>query len=121
MNQKIYLAGGMHSKWRDRVIKDSLQSFFVPVLKPDKHYAEYGTWDVHYIKQCDIVLAYMEKDNPSGYGLSAEIGFAKALNKTVILVIEPGHEKEKYFDFLRCFADVVYDNLDSAIEYINTF
>jgi hypothetical protein len=45
----------------------------------------YTTWDIHFIKNCDILFAYMENSNPSGYGLSFEIG---ALNKTIILIDE---------------------------------
>ena len=127
MKQKVYLAGGMNSKWRDEVKAINKFRhppnliFFDPKLKPDKHWSEYGAWDIHFIKQCDICFAYMNKDNPSGYGLSAEIGYAKALNKTVILIIEPGHEKDKYFQFLKAFADVVYEELDEGIEYLMTF
>jgi len=122
MIQKVYLAGGFNSDWRERVKNISVpMHFFDPKLKPDKHWSEYGTWDVHYIKQCDIVFAYMEKTNPSGYGLSAELGYAKALNKTVIFVLERGHEKDRYFQFLKQFADVVYETLDEGIEFLKTF
>lgn len=123
MKNKVYLAGGFTSDWRESIKSHFINDIeiFDPKLKPDKHWSEYGTWDVHYIKQCDILFAYMEKTNPSGYGLSAEIGYAKALNKTVILVIEPGHEKDRYFQFLKQFADVVYETLDEGIEYLKTF
>jgi nucleoside 2-deoxyribosyltransferase len=125
MKQKVYLAGGFNSDWRnvviDKLYTKSNNIFYDPKSKPDKHWSEYGTWDVHFIKQCDIVFAYMEKTNPSGYGLSAELGYAKALNKTVILVLEPGHEKDKYFQFLKQFADVVYETLDEGIEFLKTF
>lgn len=121
---KVYLAGGMNSDWREKCKSIYLGynvEFFDPKLKPDKHYSEYGTWDIHYIKQCDILFAYMEKTNPSGYGMVAEMGYAKALNKTVIFVLEPGHEKDRYFQFLKQFADVVYESLDEGIEYLKTF
>ena len=121
MRQQVYLAGGMNSEWRDKVKELSNIDFYDPKLKPDKHWSEYGTWDVHFIKQCDICFAYMEKTNPSGYGLAAEIGYACALNKTVILIIEPGHEKDRYFQFLKQFADVVYDNLEEGIDFLKTF
>jgi nucleoside 2-deoxyribosyltransferase len=124
MKQRVYLAGGFSSDWREKVKSLYLGfnfEFFDPKLKPDKHWSEYGTWDVHFIKQCDILFAYMEKTNPSGYGLAAEIGYAKALNKTVIFVLEPGHEKDRYFQFLKQFTDVVYETLDEGIEYLKTF
>jgi nucleoside 2-deoxyribosyltransferase len=120
MKQKVYLAGGF-SNWRDKVMALTNIEFFEPVSKPDKHYSEYGTWDIHFVKQCDICFAYMDKDNPSGYGLAAEIGYAKALNKTVILIIEKGHEKDRYFQFLKQFADVNYETLEEGIEFLKTF
>jgi len=121
MKQKVYLAGGMHSAWREKVKDLTNVEFFDPVLKPDKHWSEYGTWDVHFVKQCDICFAYMEKTNSSGFGMAAEMGYAKALNKTVIFVLEPGHEKDKYLQFLKQFADVVYEKFDDGIEYLSTF
>lgn len=120
MKQKVYLAGGFFD-WREKVKSISDMEFFDPKLKPNKHWSEYGTWDIHFIKNCDILFAYIDKGNPSGYGLALEIGYAKALNKTVIFVIEPGHEKERYFDFLKVCADVVYDNLNDGIEYLKSY
>jgi nucleoside 2-deoxyribosyltransferase len=121
MKQRVYLAGGF-TDWREKVKKACPNLEFTdPKLKPDKHWSEYGTWDVHFIKQDDILFAYMEKTNSSGYGLAAEMGYAKALNKTVIFVLEPGHEKDRYFQFLKQFADVVYETLDEGIEYLKTF
>lgn len=46
---------------------------------------------------------------------------AKALNKTVIFVLEPGHEKDRYFQFLKQFADVVFESLDAGMLYLDTF
>ncbi|MCJ7447929.1 MAG: nucleoside 2-deoxyribosyltransferase [Bacteroidales bacterium] len=120
MKNKVYLAGGF-SGWREDVKELTNIECFDPESKPDKHWSEYGTWDIHFIKQCDICFAYLDKNNPSGYGLAAEIGYAKALNKTVILIIEPGHKKDKYFQFLKQFADVVYESLYEGIVFLKTF
>jgi len=123
MMNKVYLAGGMNSDWRETVKSHFINDIeiFDPKLKPDKHWSEYGTWDVHYVKQCDICFVYLDKNNSSGYGLAAEMGYAKALNKTVIFVLEPGHEKDRYFQFLKQFADVVFESLDKGIEFLKTF
>lgn len=121
MKTKVYLAGGFHSDWRNKFHDSIGFEFFYPGKKGLTEIQEYGTWDIYFIKQCDICFAYLDKDNPSGYGLAAEIGYAKALNKTVILVIEPGHPKARYFEFLMCFADAIYDDLDKAIEYLSNF
>ena len=121
MKQKVYLAGGFNSGWRERVKQLDNVDFFDPKLKPDKHWSEYGAWDIHHIKQCDILFGYMERTNPSGFGLSVELGYARALNKTVILVLENGHEKDKYLQFLQVTANVVYDELLEGIKFLATF
>lgn len=125
MKNKVYLAGGFSSDWRDKVKEEALNlEFFDPKEKEQKkefEWKEYGVWDLHYIKQCDICFVYMERDKPSGYGLSVEIGYAKALGKTVILVLETGHEKDKYLLFLRTVADIIYDNIDDASAFLASF
>jgi len=40
---------------------------------------EYTYWDLHFVEQADIVFAYLEKENPSGFGLTLEIGFANRI------------------------------------------
>ena len=121
MKQKAYLAGGFNSNWRERVKKLDNVIFFDPEFKSEQEWFEYGAWDVHYIKQCDIVFGYMDNKNPSGYGLSVELGYAKGLNKTIILVLEKGHEKDKYLQFLKVTADVVYEELLDGIKFLSTF
>jgi nucleoside 2-deoxyribosyltransferase len=84
----------------------------------------YTTWDLHGVKQCDILFGYMEEINPSGYGLAAEIGYAKAMGKTIILVDERSvvDDAFKYkYAFIHNIADVVFDNLDEGMEYLGTF
>jgi len=122
--KKVYLAGGFNTEWRDEVKTElnlSHYEIYDPAVNRDMIWVEYGTWDTYYIKRCDILFGYMEKTNPSGYGLAAELGYAKALNKTVILIIEPGHEKDKYFQFLKQFADIVYETLEDGIRFLKTF
>lgn len=122
--QTVYLAGGFNSDWRDKVKLCTNVEFIDPKekeIKKEFTWFEYGCWDLHYIKQTDICFVYMEKTNPSGFGLSVEIGYAKAMNKTVILILENGHEKDKYLQFLKTVADVVYDNLDEGISFLSSF
>lgn len=124
MKQKVYLAGGFKSSWQKKVKKITNVKFIDPKEKEQTkqfQWFEYGCWDLHHIKQSDICFVYMEKENPSGFGLSVEIGYAKALGKTVILVLETGHEKYKYLQFLKTVADVVYDNLQEGIDFLSSF
>lgn len=122
--QNVYLAGGFNSDWREKVKACANVSFIDPKEKEQKkefQWDEYGCWDLHFIKQSDICFVYMERSNPSGFGLSVEIGYAKGLGKTVILVLETGHEKDSYLTFLMTVADVTYDNLDDGINFLASF
>lgn len=120
----VYLAGGFSSDWRDKVKQLNNVKFIDPKEKEQKkefNWQEYCVWDLHYIKHSEICFVYMERNNPSGFGLSVEIGYAKALGKTVILVLETGHEKDKYLLFLKGVADVVYDKLEDGINFLASF
>jgi len=124
--QKVYLAGGIRSNWQERVIEKVDAIFYNPRTKEVTKTLtlnEFGTWDLHFIKKCDIVFAYMEKTNPSGIGMAVEIGYAKGIGKTVILCLEleNEHMKDRYLEFMKKCSDVVYDNLDDAINHLNIY
>lgn len=126
MKQRIYLAGGIRSNWQAKVTEQVNADFFNPRDKEvDKvlTLTEFGTWDLHFIKSCDIVFAYMEKTNPSGIGMSVEMGYAKALGKTVVLCLEENNEhiKDGYLQFMKKVSDIVYTNIDDAIEYLKLY
>jgi nucleoside 2-deoxyribosyltransferase len=121
---KVYLAGGFHSGWQDKVREwvPSL-TFYDPADRDpsvNMSLEEFGTWDLHHVKSCDLVFAYAERTNPSLLGLSVEIGYAAGLGKTVILVLEDDHEhfKDRYMQFLRKAADVTFDDLADAVHYL---
>ena len=121
---KVYLAGGMHNNWRKRVI-DSCKEFCFDFYNPEDHGLispdDYSAWDLHFIKQCDILFAYMDKDNPSGWGLMLEIGYAKALNKTIIFVWEQLGDRDKYFEIAGFCADVRFLDLNMGIKFLQSF
>jgi hypothetical protein len=84
----------------------------------------YTAWDIHHVKNCDIVFAYMEASNPSGYGLAFEVGLGYAFQKTIILVDERSPvdaEFGKYFRILYQPSGVVFDSFDNGIKYLMTF
>ena len=78
METKIYLAGGMNDvDWQKKVINsfeglDNQKAKFV-FYNPREHMLtesrEYTIWDLFYVRKCDILFAYMQKNNPSGFGL----------------------------------------------------
>lgn len=125
---KIYLAGGFHSGWQDEVesacpqheyYNPGLLSLGNVRLEMDK----IGAWDLHHVKRCDLVFAYMERTNPSGIGLAVEVGYAHGIGKTVILVLEPGHEtiKDRYLDFLKSVAYITLQTLEDGIDFLEVF
>lgn len=77
----------------------------------------YVSWDVIAIRQCDVVFAFMEESNPGGQGLAAEIGYAKALGKTVVFVCT---HPSKYWDFVKQLADANFDNLTDGIAFLQS-
>lgn len=123
---KIYLAGGMKSGWQEKVITQLKGQFifFNPAEHNLSEREEYTNWDLYYINKCDILFGYMEKDNPSGIGLSLEVGYAKAKGKTIILVDERSSTDEKFskrFDIVKESASVNYNNLNDGITMLQSY
>lgn len=113
----VYLSGGMTSGWQDEVKKRVSQVRFLDprdhgLNAPDR----YVMWDLAAVSECDIVFAYMESDNPSGIGLAAELGFAKAQGKLIIFV---DSKYGKHFDFIRAMSDVIVKRLEDGIAYLS--
>ncbi len=116
----VYLAGDPKSGWQARVCRaiEDLQ-----IVDPTRHnLAEPKEWTLRglrAIKESDIVLAYVEKDNQHGHSLALELGYAKALGKTILLVEEHGTgEQEKQFQMVREVADHCFDTLGDAVSYL---
>lgn len=127
-NVKVYLAGGLSTNWREQVIKKTSGNFVF--YNPKEHGLEnlgaefYGSWDLFHVQKCDILFGYMEETNPSGYGLSLEIGYAKALNKCIILVDERSKSDDWFkskFAIIRNTANVNANTLEDGIKYLNSF
>lgn len=116
----VYLAGGFKSGWQNKV-KEVLSGW--EIFDPSLHFlespADYTKWDLEAVQKSCFILAYLEKDNPGGYALALEIGYAKALGKTILFVEEhPGKVRRKYFDMIREVSDYTYDSLNQAIDFL---
>ena len=110
---KVYLAGGMQDGWQDRFSGDF--EFLDPRSWSDPDPATYTARDLDAIRQADAVLAYMDSANPSGYGLSLEVGFAHALGKPVVFVDALGVDwRSRYFGIVRSVSRVV-GGVDEAL------
>lgn len=125
MKTKVYLAGGMNeSNWQKKVIETINSDNFV-FYNPREHSltnsTEYTFWDLFYVKQSDILFAYMQSDNPSGIGLTLEVGYARALDKSIILVDERSKNDEAFanrFKIVRESSTIVFDNLEDGINFL---
>jgi nucleoside 2-deoxyribosyltransferase len=123
---KIYLAGGMNSNWQLKLLEKFHTEFvfFNPrdhSLDDSKQFSE---WDLFYVKRADIVFAFMEKDNPSGIGLTLEVGVANALGKLIILVDEKSSSDEIFkekFKIVREASTIVFDDINEGIKYLSSF
>jgi len=118
--KKIYLAGGFRSGWQ-AVVKSKLQGF--ELLDPSAHDiedpVEYTRWDLAAVRDSEIVLANMEASNPGGYSLALEVGFAKALGKSIYLVDQiEDPSLSRYFEMVRQCSNRIFSSLNEAIEYI---
>ena len=95
------------------LLLDHLPAEDFEIYDPQKHNLKdsknYTSWDIKAVKKSDIILGYIEKDNVSGYGLCVEIGYGKALGKTIIWVEEDRKsERNKYFGMCRELADYIF-------------
>ena len=124
--QKIYLAGGLTNNWHNKVISKFEDKFIF--FNPRNHNlpesAMFTTWDLHFVRQSDILFGYLEKENPSGFGLSLEIGYAKALGKTIILVDEKSVRDEDFanrFKIVRESSNIVLSNFADGLSYLEKY
>jgi len=121
---RIYLAGGFKSNWQERIMIQCDQHTY---LNPRSHHLddwkEYSAWDLSAIDQCDWVFAYFEKDNPSGYGLVLEIGYARGKQKRVIFVDEISPFSPKHQNHLRIVefaSDVYFNTLEDGMQFLQS-
>lgn len=125
MDIKIFLSGGMNeSNWQQEVINLVGQDGYI-YFNPREHFLsnanEYTMWDLFYVKNCDVIFAYMQKDNLSGFGLTLEIGYAAALGKQIILVDEKSSFDEKFeqkFKIVRESSSIVFDSFSDGINFL---
>lgn len=90
---KIYLAGGWE-EWRDAVIDKVDGAIFLdPRITTKKD--NWFELETEMIRECDAVIAWITKENQSGFGMTFEMGMAYALNKPYILI----NEKENVYQW----------------------
>lgn len=113
---KIYLAGGMKDGWQERaalLLKDHV--LLDPRSWGTPNPAIYTAKDLAAVRESDIVLVYMSPGNPSGFGLSVELGYAYALGKKIIFCDGIREDwRTGYFGMHRQMATHVVYSLEEA-------
>lgn len=112
----IYLAGGLKTDWQDRVM-DAVPNhiYFDPRSHGLVDPREYAEWDLRHVIKSDWIFAYMERSNPTGYGMCIEIGFAYACNIPIVLVNEqPGRK----WNMVHECCNYVTESFEDGIEFL---
>lgn len=123
---KIYLAGGMQDGWQDAVAVAQLAiGKPIELLDPRTINAGiddpriYTEHDLAAIRGADAVLAYMDSANPSGFGMSVEVGYAYGIGKPVAFVDCIGGDwRSRYFGMHRTMANATFADVASALAHI---
>jgi len=121
---RVYLAGGMKSGWQQRVKEVAPDHQYIdPCEHGLNEETQYTLWDLQAIDAADALFVYFEASNPSGFGLSLEIGYAKRAGKRIVLVDEKSATDEaiaQRLGMLRSCADVVVQSLDDGLRVLQS-
>jgi len=117
----IYLAGGQKSQWQDAFINSKAA---VEWIDPRTHgltdEVAYTAWDLAGIRRSRHLIAYLDEANPSGYGMSLEVGYACALGIPVWYVCEDKTARQRFFGMVRSVSNRVFDSLSDAVSAAET-
>jgi len=116
----IYLAGGMKDGWQDKVAPLLVgHELLDPRSWSTPDPVVYTARDLEAVRKCDCVLVHMSSSNPSGFGLSVELGYAYALGKKIVFCDEiTGDWRSGYFGMHRQMATVVCNDLAEAAQAV---
>lgn len=113
------------SSWQ-QYVKTYVRSKFIvfdPSQLQTKVFEEYAALDIAHVERADIVLGYIEDENPSGVGMAVEMGIARGMGKMVILVNvckpDADNPSYRYKRFLEKAATITFTDLGKAVEFIN--
>jgi len=86
---KIFLSGGTHGDWQDRVrLRLSDQYFYDPRSLRGKPMREIAETEMSWLNSSDCLFFYFELSNPSGLGSAFEVGYCRARGIPIIFVDE---------------------------------
>lgn len=123
---RVYFAGGMISNWQDKVATElmSLKKNQTLELIDPRYYSNqndsaqtFVTEDLDFVRDSDVIFAFMEESNPTGYGMVWEMAVARE-HKIPIIVV---WEKEKQEPFVFTNALYLTTSLDDGIKYLKRY
>lgn len=113
---KIYLAGGW-GKFRNTVINDTDAIWLNPENMTIKN--NWFELEVNAVKECDGMIAWFEKGNPSGFGMTFEMGIAFALNIPYLLIVEDEEMLKYKFSMQSAGSYKTFKNWEDTLNFIN--
>ncbi len=112
---RVYLAGGLKTDWQDDFVNEFSMVFDPRTLSGSlKEIAEQGE---KWLKECYAVLAYAEDSNPRPIGLAYELGYAKALGKPTVLLVDVIDPRTHWLQYM---VDLCTTDRNKAVEFIRT-
>lgn len=118
---KIYLAGGLKTNWQQPLIE--LLSPYFEIYNPMDLYGldirEVARTEKSWLEDSDFVLAYLEKTNPTGFGLAFELGFALARHTPSVFVNEWDSRTGEWAEEIS--GSHIVKSLSEAVEYARQF
>lgn len=121
---KVYLSGGLKTNWQDEAIRLlKLKNAEVQIFDPrtldfqDNTIEEIAKIENQWVKDTDVVLAFLEVDNLLPIGLSAELAFANALGKQNLLVDGYKNGKSRWLAFFT--SSKTFSSLNEAINFLS--
>lgn len=114
---KIYLAGGW-GKFRDIVMRDTNADWQNP-----ENMANRENWfelETEAVKNSDGMIAWFEKGNPSGFGMTFEMGMSYSLGIPYLLICEDEEMLKYKFSMQSLGSEKTFTSWKDALEYINS-
>ena len=115
----IYLAGDLKSNWQDSLLPSiSAHTVTDPRKFQGLAAADYTAAELAAIRACDVLIACMRADNPSGYGLMLEAGYALGLSKRIIFwdAVQSDRNRSRFFDMLRAACGCVCYSVSDVVD-----
>jgi len=120
---KVYLAGGLRSDWR-KCVKLNANYSGVKYLDPNKHElnvpSQYTNLDLHMIDNSDLVLGYLEKENPGGYNTIFELGYAIGKGIPIIFINEKS-DWDKYVGMIKESSLFYTDTFEEGVMFLRKY